>query len=170
MQCFGLTPESIRNTSIRYQTKISSPSTHFSNTQISDTGVFCKGYTAMTATALCPFFSTLVFLPFRILLLWSTSSVILKIYISQYQVQIPCIYIWGSAHVGRTNALPFCVVPFSLLILPYPSPCRLPDGKLPPRKHCRESVNILKLPLQSGELTSLLAKNPRKENERFIWL
>lgn len=40
MQCFGLTPESIRNTSIRYQTKISSPSTHFSNTQISDTGVF----------------------------------------------------------------------------------------------------------------------------------
>lgn len=43
---------------------------------------FCKRFTAMTDTALCPFFSTWVFLPFRILLLWSSSSVILRIYIS----------------------------------------------------------------------------------------
>lgn len=137
----------------------------------SDTGVFCKGFTAMTDTTLCPFFSTWVFLPFRILLLWSNSSVILRIYISQYQVvQISCIYLWSSAHAGRTNGLPFCVVPFSLFILSYPLLCRLPDGKLPPKKHCRESVNILKLPLQSEELTSLQAKNPKKENERFIWL
>lgn len=53
MQCFGLIPESMRKTSIRYQIKISSPSTHFSNTQISDTGVFCKVFTTMTDTTLC---------------------------------------------------------------------------------------------------------------------
>lgn len=134
------------------------------------TGVFWKSFTVMTDRALCPSFSTWVFLPFRMLLLWSTSCVILRIYISHYQVQIPCIYLWGSVHTGRTSGLSFCVVPFTLLILSHPSPCRLPDGKLPPKKRCRESVNILKLPLQSGELTSLQAKNPRKEKERFIWL
>lgn len=66
--------------------------------------------------------------------------------------------------------LPLCVQPFSSLILPLPFPCRLPDGKLPPKKHYRGSVNILKLPSPSEELTSLQAKNPRKENERFTWL
>lgn len=59
MQCFGLTPESIRKASIHYQTKISSSSTHFSNTQISDIGVFWKGFTAMTDMVLCPYFEYL---------------------------------------------------------------------------------------------------------------
>lgn len=70
--------ECIRKASIHYQTKISSSSTHFSNTQISDIGVFWKGFTAMTDMVLCPFLSTWVFLPFKILLLWSTSSVIFE--------------------------------------------------------------------------------------------
>lgn len=46
---------------------------------------------------------------------------------------------------------------------------RLLGGKLPLRKLCRESVNILKLQLQSEEHTSHLAKSPRKESGKFTW-
>lgn len=47
---------------------------------------------------------------------------------------------------------------------------RLQGGKWHLKKPCRGSVNILKLPSPSGELISLQAKSPKRENARSTWL